>query len=111
MKNRVTRIKMIFLLSAMACFALAVLFRSGWWAMPGVGIGLMLWVLYQRDDVHKLSNQAIFFSIVPIVAIPALLQAGAGIFAFIAAGAMMLIGEQLRKRAKHVSAAAEGGAK
>lgn len=109
MENKVARIKIIFLLSAVSCLALAMLFRSGWWAMSGVGIGLMLWVLYQRDDAHTLCSRSIFFALAPLITIPALLQAGAGFFAFIAAGLLWFAGELLRKLAKRDLAAVEGG--
>ena len=114
MENKVTQIKIIFSLAMFSFFAFAVEFKSGWWAFSGLGAGLFLVILYVRDnmlnDVHTLSNRAIFFAIAPLIAIPALLQAGAGIFAFISAFALIQTGEYLRKRAKRDLAVVEGGA-
>lgn len=114
MKSKATRIKMIFFLAMISFFAFAVEFQNGWWAFSGAGAGLFLVILYVRgnmqSDVHTLSNRAIFFAIAPLVAIPALLQAGAGIFAFMAAFVLLQTGEYLRKRAKRILVAQEGGA-
>lgn len=113
MESKVTQIKLIFFLAMVSFFALAVEFQNGWWAFSGVGAGVFLAFLYIRNniqnDVHTLSNRAIFFAIAPLITIPALLQAGAGIFAFIVAFVLIQTSEYLRKRAKRDLAAVEGG--
>ena len=109
MESKVTQIKLFFFLAMVSFFALAVEFQSGWWAVSGAGAGLLLVIIFKRDDAHTLCLRSIFFALAPLVAIPALLQAGAGFFAFIAAGLLWFIGEQLRKRAKRDLVVAEGG--
>lgn len=95
----------IFILFAVACFTLAVELRDMWWAFPGCGAVLFLFVLSRHGSVHTLSHRSIFFALAPLVAVPLLLQAGAGVFAFAVAGVLVFIGAQLRKRDAAVVAA------
>lgn len=93
-----------FAASAVVCLALAVKFNDWWWAFSGLGAGLLFLIVALRNDGHTLSGRATFFTIIPLFILPVLLQAGAGIFAFLVAGAFILLGEQIRKRDAAVAA-------
>lgn len=111
MKNNLIGNKRILFISMCVCALMAVEFKSGWWAFSAFGFGILFLFVLSRADAHKLTRRTVFFVTAALVAIPLLLQAGAGIFAFLVAFLILLVGDHLRKQAatKCVSLIAKQG--